>query len=322
MKTMLLSMACLIGSFTVLHAGERDSVVNIPAEKIAAAVAAIPEGEFAGVPSKKITELENRYFAVDLHNEVNHFPYALFLNGTFVKSWVGIDTSSFTIPQKRVNQTEVLYEGQLYEGKIDLRSDSYKPELVGLEDIHKQYAPDVPVRNCLFMVDGILLTDDLAQLRLDKAYIKQVDVLRPGDIQNYNFREEDMNLCVLQIQTKKYLARQQGGNTHSEGKDGSASGGKSGMLRLKDIVESTPFAPYSRPVFIINDRVVTSDFDKIAIDRDAIYSILQFGPADIESLAKGVVQSGWQHTGPVSVIRIYVKDVATRQKARDAVRII
>lgn len=322
MKTMLLSMACLIGSFTVLHAGERDSVVNIPAEKIAAAVAAIPEGEFAGVPSKKITELENRYFAVDLHNEVNHFPYALFLNGTFVKSWVGIDTSSFTIPQKRVNQTEVLYEGQLYEGKIDLRSDSYKPELVGLADIHKQYAPDVPVRNCLFMVDGILLTDDLAQLRLDKAYIKQVDVLRPGDIQNYNFREEGMNLCVLQIQTKKYPTQQQGGNTLPGGKDGSASGGKSGMLKLKDIVESTPFAPYSRPVFIINDRVVTRDFDKIAIDRDAIYSILQFGPADIESLAKGVVQSGWQHTGPVSVIRIYVKDVATRQKARDAVRII
>lgn len=315
-------MACLIGSFTVLHAGERDSVVNIPAEKIAAAVAAIPEGEFAGVPSKKITELENRYFAVDLHNEVNHFPYALFLNGTFVKSWVGIDTSSFTIPQKRVNQTEVLYEGQLYEGKIDLRSDSYKPELVGLADIHKQYAPDVPVRNCLFMVDGILLTDDLAQLRLDKAYIKQVDVLRPGDIQNYNFREEGMNLCVLQIQTKKYPTQQQGGNTLPGGKDGSASGGKSGMLKLKDIVESTPFAPYSRPVFIINDRVVTRDFDKIAIDRDAIYSILQFGPADIESLAKGVVQSGWQHTGPVSVIRIYVKDVATRQKARDAVRII
>lgn len=322
MKTMLLSMACLIGSFTVLHAGERDSVVNIPAEKIAAAVAAIPEGEFAGVPSKKSTELENRYFAVDLHNEVNHFPYALFLNGTFVKSWVGIDTSSFTIPQKRVNQTEVLYEGQLYEGKIDLKSDSYKPELVGLVDIHKQYAPDVPVRNCLFMVDGILLTDDLAQLRLDKAYIKQVDVLRPGDIQNYNFREEGMNLCVLQIQTKKYLARQQGGNTLPGGKDGSASGGKSGMLRLKDIVEGAPFSPSSRPVFIINDRVVTRDFDEIAIDRDAIYSILRFGPADIESLATGVVQSGWQHTGPVSVIRIYVKDAATRQKARDAVRII
>ena len=322
MKTMLLSMACLIGSFTVLHAGERDSVVNIPAEKIAAAVAAIPEGEFAGVPSKKITELENRYFAVDLHNEVNHFPYALFLNGTFVKSWVGIDTSSFTIPQKRVNQTEVLYEGQLYEGKIDLKSDSYRPELVGLADIHKQYAPDVPVKNCLFMVDGILLTDDLAQLRLDKAYIQEVDVLRPGDIQNYNFKEEGMNLCVLQIQTKKYLARQQGGNTLPGGKDGSASGGKSGMLRLKDIVEGTPFAPSSRPVFIINDRVVTRDFDKIVIDRDAIYSILRFGPADIESLATGVVQSGWQHTGPVSVIRIYVKDAATRQKARDAVRII
>ena len=90
---------------------------------------------------------------------------------------------------------------------------------------------------------------------------------------------------------------------------------------LEYFVESTPFAPYSRPVFIINDRVVTRDFDKIAIDRDAIYSILQFGPADIESLAKGVVRSGWQHTGPVSVIRIYVKDAATRQKARDAVRI-
>ena len=322
MKTMLLSAVCLIGSFTVVHAGERDSVVNIPAEKIAAAVAAIPEGEFAGVPSKKITELENRYFAVDLHNEVNHFPYALFLNGTFVKSWVGIDTSSFTIPQKRVNQTEVLYEGQLYEGKIDLRSDSYKPELVGLADIHKQYAPDVPVRNCLFMVDGILLTDDLAQLRLDKAYIKQVEVLRPEEIRSYRAEGESAGICIIQIQTKKYLAQQQGGNTLPGGKDGSASGGKSGMLKLKDIVESTPFAPYSRPVFIINDRVVTRDFDKIAIDRDAIYSILQFGPADIESLAKGVVQSGWQHTGPVSVIRIYVRDVATRQKARDAVRII
>lgn len=317
----MIGLATFCFATTLLAAERQDSVRIISDEAIEKAVRAIPSDEFAGVPYTSITELENRAFAVELHNEVNHFPYALFLNGTFVKSWIGIDTSSFTVPQKRVNQTEVLYEGQLYAGRIDLQSIQYRPELISLMDIHKRYAGDVPAWNCLFMIDGIVLTDDLAQLRLDAAYIEAVEVLRPGEIKSYNHREEGLDLCVIQIRTKKYLAGQQNESAPLLGKSGSAFDEKSCMLRLKDIVESTPFAPYSEPVFLINDRVVTGGFDEIAIDKDSIYSILRFGPTDIESLTKGVVLSGQQHTTSVSVIRIYVKDAVTRQKARAAVRI-
>lgn len=197
------NMKLVNDTLIVDFANSKNSPLDIAPEKIAAAVEAIPDSEFAGIKGLSLDELKNRRWMVEEHNRVNHNPFAVYFNGNFMKSTVGLDGFFLRKAKREFTRDTVRYNGKLYQGKVELFSPHYKPDLTDLEAIHERYAPSKPLRSCLFMVDGILLTSGLNDFRFDTHYIDSVDVIDLSGVPLLESGDSIDGLSLIHIYTRK-----------------------------------------------------------------------------------------------------------------------
>lgn len=192
----------LIVDFSKLTGGQP---VNIPEERIEKAVeAVVRDSHGKGKEAPKLSELANAEWMVSEHNAVNHPVEAVFLNKKFVKSTVGLDPEA--LAKGKVEHKEGLTEvgGHLYRARVDYTAAAYKPKLVGLKELHAQYAPNVPLKSFLFMVDGVLLTSDLNAFRFDADYIDTVEVVLPTADAADERAKVYQSVGLMQIYTKGF----------------------------------------------------------------------------------------------------------------------
>ena len=113
---------------------------------------------------------------------------AIFVNDTFIKSTIGIDVDSAGFFRYNVISVSKLYcdpplviNGVTYNRKFSLYCTNV-PELVTLEDIRKQYCPEVtgPV---IYMINKFFITNDVESYKIDKDFVKKCEVLPSSEFE-------------------------------------------------------------------------------------------------------------------------------------------
>ncbi|MGI6218319.1 MAG: hypothetical protein ACOYJE_00410 [Bacteroidaceae bacterium] len=144
---------------------------------------------------------------------VNHSENAVLLNGTYIKSLIGVDYSRIHAQLKQFpaeyrtapRDSFFLFEGRAYSSFRNYKSGKYKPKLISLWDIQKKYAPTIPLKKCVFQVNGLLLTDDLTHFRFDKDFLDTVIVDFPGQIETLDGKGT-LDICFIRLYTKDFRA--------------------------------------------------------------------------------------------------------------------
>ena len=109
---------------------------------------------------------------------------AVYVNDVFIKSVIGIDldTSSFiTKIAKEKCKEPLLINGFSYTNKVILHSDK-KIIFVSLQDVRKEFCPNVKGA-CLYMINKFFIAKDVASYKIDKSFIKNVEVLPSSEIE-------------------------------------------------------------------------------------------------------------------------------------------
>lgn len=134
------------------------------------------------VMAQDANDEEGRY--TDL--QFNHGYYAWFVNDTFIKSSIGInleDKSLINIANisKQACAEPLIINGVTYYGKFVITCPN-EPEFVTLEDIRKQYCPEVegPV---IYMINKFFITHDAESYKIDKDFVKRCEVLPSSEFE-------------------------------------------------------------------------------------------------------------------------------------------
>ena len=134
--------------------------------------------------------------------DFNYSPHAAYINDTFVKSFIGFNMkpeAGFNYYVKKVSLTEpIVINGVTYKGKSILETD--KPiEFVSLDDIRKQYYPDVAGK-VVYMINKYFVTKDVKSYKLDKAFIDRCEILQSSDFEVFDDNKEPFS--IIRIFTK------------------------------------------------------------------------------------------------------------------------
>jgi len=117
--------------------------------------------------------------------QFNHDKMAVFVNDTFIKSMIGINI------EKNENITDISIQKECeeplvinrvtYKGKVVFTCTN-EPEFVTLEDIRKQYCPEVtgPV---IYMINKFFITNDVESYKIDKDFIQKCEVLPSSEFE-------------------------------------------------------------------------------------------------------------------------------------------
>lgn len=140
-------------------------------------VETVPDSGFTGVKAMSFDEMGKSGWMIAEHNQVNHNPLAVFFNGNFVKSTIGFDGFFLRRANRNLMREPFVHAGHSYRGKLELSSPQYDPELTSLRALYDRHASPRPLSACLFVVDGVLLTDGLDDFCFDEGYIDSVEVV-------------------------------------------------------------------------------------------------------------------------------------------------
>ena len=169
-----------------------------------------------------VLEKRKYYWLWKNHHQTNHGQEALFLNGRYAHSFMGLDTertealqnkplwawwSDVYVQEEAPRDSFFLCEGMLYRKKIHLSCSGYTPELLSLLQISRRFAPNVNPDDYLFMCDGVLLTHNLHGFRYDVEFLEKV-VCR--SVSTYPLPQESekntyplsLNLKLMDIRTR------------------------------------------------------------------------------------------------------------------------
>lgn len=118
-------------------------------------------------------------------HQFNHRNIAIFINNTFIKSEIGIniedDAYKITHISKQTCDEPLVINGVSYNGKWIITCTN-EPEFVTLEDIRKQYCPEV-TGTVIYMINKFFITNDAESYKIDKDFIKKCEVLPSSEFQ-------------------------------------------------------------------------------------------------------------------------------------------
>lgn len=133
-------------------------------------------------------------------SEFNHPKVACYVNGTFVKSFIGFDTSSPSACNK-INteyfEKPIIINNNEYQKKVFIKFDK-KITFVTLDDICKQYCPEVK-EPIVFMIDWYFITNDVKSYKLDKDYIEKCETISSLD---FDVFKQQSPFSIVRIFTK------------------------------------------------------------------------------------------------------------------------
>lgn len=118
--------------------------------------------------------------------EFNHSNMACFVNNTFIKSMIGFklgSTEEYGVTDISIQNCNppLVINGVTYNGKTIITCTN-EPEFVTLEDIRKQYCPEVtgPV---IYMINKFFITNDVESYKIDKDFIQKCEVLPSSEFE-------------------------------------------------------------------------------------------------------------------------------------------
>ncbi len=117
--------------------------------------------------------------------QFNHDKMAVFVNDTFIKSMIGINIEKneniTDISIQKECEEPLVINGVTYNGKTIITCTN-EPEFVTLEDIRKQYCPEVtgPV---IYMINKFFITNDVESYKIDKDFIQKCEVLPSSEFE-------------------------------------------------------------------------------------------------------------------------------------------
>jgi len=115
------------------------------------------------------------------YKQVNWPSQTVYLNSTYVKSFIGLNIDSL----KRMPAKDLRIESSA--SKLNIISKRYKPELISPEEIANKYLPNAvkdsfKVR-CIYMINNMPLLSDLSDIRIDKNYIHTIRLFQPSELE-------------------------------------------------------------------------------------------------------------------------------------------
>ena len=113
----------------------------------------------------------------------NQSENAVYVNGKFIKSIIGlnIERSNDDMSISKESCSPFTINGVTYKGKTNITM-AQEPEFVSLEDIRKQYCPNVsgPV---VYMINKFFITNDAESYRIEKNFVKHCEILSSSEIE-------------------------------------------------------------------------------------------------------------------------------------------
>lgn len=139
--------------------------------------------------------------------EFNNSKTACYVNGTFVKSHIGINTDKKAEGVKDVYITKGLppfkVNGVTYINRVDVTYEG-TPELLSLTDVRKLYCPNVK-GTVVYMIDSHFITKDVNSYKLDKNFIDRCEELKSYDIETLNGHDDFTVIRVFTQRCKKHI---------------------------------------------------------------------------------------------------------------------
>lgn len=116
--------------------------------------------------------------------EFNDSKEAVFVNGVFVKSLIGIDIdgTKATSVKKEECKSPLKINGVSYDRTCSITCPK-TPNFVTLADIQKKYCPQVKGK-VVFMINKFFITRDTESYKLDKDYILKCESLPSTELAN------------------------------------------------------------------------------------------------------------------------------------------
>lgn len=145
---------------------------------------------------------------------VNHSSKAFAVNSQYVKSFIGMNLDSLKRMPEGSYRIEIkeapadssfVFNGVSYKSYINIISEQYQPELISLRDIKNVYANDRNDNKCLFMINDVLITDDLNSFRIDKDYIHTIIVYPSRELERIDGGTLDVYLILIYTKTDDFM---------------------------------------------------------------------------------------------------------------------
>jgi len=131
----------------------------------------------AGTDKNKSMEMEN---VSDV--EFNNNPEAVFVNGIFVKSTVGVRMDKYIVNvSKEKCISPIKINGVTYAYKCNLTSNKVI-KFVSLENIKKMYCSNVTTP-CFYMINKNFILRDIDSYKIDKDFILKVETVSSTDFE-------------------------------------------------------------------------------------------------------------------------------------------
>ncbi len=167
--------------------------------------------------AQQIEGIKKYSWVTRLQSRINNPTIAVGINSVVMKTGIGVDWGKMnTLPvghlitDKEIAQPDsfFLFDGVAYERLINYTTELYNPEFISLTDIKNQYAPDFPLRYCVFIINNILITKDPRAFKIDKDFITSVHTFRPEEIETLTMDENvDETTYIIRIYTKDHIMR-------------------------------------------------------------------------------------------------------------------
>ncbi len=142
--------------------------------------------------------------------EFNNSKTACYVNGTFVKSPIGINTDKNAEGVKDAYIKKGLppftVNGITYINRVDVTYEG-TPELLSLADVCKLYCPNVK-GTVVYMIDNYFITQDVNSYKLDKNFIDRCEELKSSDIEALNGQNDFTVIRVFTQRHKKHIRLQ------------------------------------------------------------------------------------------------------------------
>lgn len=147
---------------------------------------------------------------IDNQYEGENYPWApVVLNGEYVHSILGIDMRSIARRKEQSKQNYVsasedsffTFYGKFYRSYWNIEDDAYRPQLITLKDVEDKYATIGKKAPSLFLINDVLLTNDLALFRIDENYIDTVEFVARRDFHSLRSGHH-LDLKTFHIYTK------------------------------------------------------------------------------------------------------------------------
>ncbi len=116
--------------------------------------------------------------------EFNSNPEAVFVNGIFVKSIIGVRLDKYIVNvSKEKCMSPLNINGVTYTYKCNLTSDKVI-KFVSLENLKKIYCPNVKTP-CFYMINKNFILKEIDSYKIDKDFILKVETVSSSDVEGF-----------------------------------------------------------------------------------------------------------------------------------------